>query len=290
MIKRRMYRILSDFKKVYEFFTETYEIDLRNGVSPCFFEYGQSFQSFDYSQSHRIALWEEEGTLVSVVFYEIELGTAYFNLRPGYEFLADELIEYAAGNLTTDDKPLCLRLMSTQSALRESAAANGYILERSHPEGVYEFSKGLIPNELPQGYRFFDNQAEGRDMYNLDRCLWYGFGHGEEGEPDRDLSFRFHTMASPNFRDDLDVIVIAPNGEYVVYAGMWLIAEKGLAYLEPLCTLPEYRRLGLAKAALGELQRRTSNLGATHMTGGSNPFYFKIGYEEKLLFETWRKI
>jgi hypothetical protein len=37
--------------------------------------------------------------------------------------------------------------------------------------------------------------------------------------------------------------------------------------------------MGLASAALSELSRRTSNLGATHMTGGVNQFYTDIGYD-----------
>ena len=50
-----------------------------------------------------------------------------------------------------------------------------------------------------------------------------------------------------------------------------------------LCTVPEHRHKGLASAALSELQRRTSRLGATHMTGGDNEFYSKIGFEKELI-------
>jgi len=58
---------------------------------------------------------------------------------------------------------------------------------------------------------------------------------------------------------------------------MWWTPENHLAYMEPLCTVPEYRYRGLASAALSELYRRMKPLGATHMTGGGNPFYRKIG-------------
>ncbi len=36
---------------------------------------------------------------------------------------------------------------------------------------------------------------------------------------------------------------------------------NGIAYLEPLCTIPEYRGRGLAAAALSEIYRRTKKLG-----------------------------
>lgn len=60
---------------------------------------------------------------------------------------------------------------------------------------------------------------------------------------------------------------------------MWWTPENNLAYMESLCTVPEYRRRGLAAAALSELYRRLKPLGATHMTGGGDPFYAKIGFE-----------
>ena len=46
--------------------------------------------------------------------------------------------------------------------------------------------------------------------------------------------------------------------------------------MEPLCTInPNTVIRGSAAAALSELYRRTKALGATHMTGGANPFYQK---------------
>lgn len=47
--------------------------------------------------------------------------------------------------------------------------------------------------------------------------------------------------------------------------------------MEPLCTIPEYQHKGFASAALTEMYWRTKALGATHMTGGSDEFYKKIG-------------
>lgn len=59
--------------------------------------------------------------------------------------------------------------------------------------------------------------------------------------------------------------------------------------MEPLCTVPEYRRKGLAAAALAELYRRMKPLGATHMTGGDNPFYKAIGYQSCISWTIWEK-
>lgn len=78
-------------------------------------------------------------------------------------------------------------------------------------------------------------------------------------------------------------------GEYVCYAGMWWVPENKLAYLEPLCTVPAYRRKGLAAAVLSELYRRLRPLGAEQLTGGGNPFYQKIGFGPGVQWTYWQK-
>ncbi len=65
----------------------------------------------------------------------------------------------------------------------------------------------------------------------------------------------------------IDFDVANEQGEYVCFSGMWWVPENKLAYMEPLCTIPEYRHRGLAAAALSEHYRRTKELGATCMTG-----------------------
>lgn len=59
--------------------------------------------------------------------------------------------------------------------------------------------------------------------------------------------------------------------------------------MEPLCTVPEYRKKGLAASALSELYRSMKPLGATHMTGGTNKFYSKIGYEPNVMWTFWER-
>ncbi|WP_066719983.1 GNAT family N-acetyltransferase [Clostridium sp. Marseille-P299] len=70
---------------------------------------------------------------------------------------------------------------------------------------------------------------------------------------------------------------------------MWWTPQNYLAYMEPLCTVPEYRKKGLAASALSELYRSMKPLGATHMTGGTNKFYSKIGYEPNVMWTFWER-
>lgn len=70
---------------------------------------------------------------------------------------------------------------------------------------------------------------------------------------------------------------------------MWWVPQNRLAYMEPLCTIPEYRKLGLAAAALTRHYHRMKALGAKYMTGGNNEFYQKLGYEEGWHWVMWKK-
>ena len=93
----------------------------------------------------------------------------------------------------------------------------------------------------------------------------------------------------PHSTHEYDVIIADEQGEYVCFSGMWWVAQNKRAYMEPLCTAPEHRRRGLAAAALTVHYRRMKALGTTHMTGGGDPFYEKIGFGKGLHFSFWKK-
>lgn len=288
MIVRRPYRILEDFHKVYNFLVSIYAHNGCNGHAAPYFEYAQSHAYFDASQSHRISLWEENSEIAGMAFYEMKPGTALFALQPGYEFLIPEMFDYAETRLCGDDGKLEINVLAAQAAIRAELAARGYHCEKFWTTAGYSYSKGPLSYALPVGYRFL-SADETYDYWKHRVCTWYGFNHGDEGAPDQDIEDLIHYTAAPHFRRDLDVVVVAPNGDYACFAGMWLVPGNKLAYLEPLCTMPQYRRKGLAAAAMAELQRRTEQEGADFLTGGSNPFYYAIGFEAACTDEIWVK-
>lgn len=109
------------------------------------------------------------------------------------------------------------------------------------------------------------------------------------GESEGGIETAYRYDAAPHRTSDFDVVIVDDKGKYACYAMMWMVPENRLAYLEPLSTVPEHRKKGLAAAALSELVRRTAPLGATHMTGGGNEFYFKIGYDPIITATNWKK-
>ena len=285
-ITHRQYRILSDHMTVYQFMTEIYERDWRNGVPAPFMEYALSSDWMDKSLVHRNRIWFDGEQIVALVFYENPVTDVYFSLRPGYEFLAEEMIAYAESGMPKKDGKQRLVIFGAQTALIKAAEKAGWQREFGYWEKVRDFSEPL-ERSLPAGYRFADAPL---DVAKCCECCWKGFNHeAEEGPWDGDYEHAFQLMAAPHATDELDVAIENEAGEYVCYAGMWWSPENHLAYMEPLCTVPKHRRKGLAAAAMSELYRRMKPLGATHMTGGGDPFYDKVEFKPTIEWIFWVK-
>ena len=287
-IVHRQYRILSDHMDIYNFMLEIYEKDWSNGVPAPFLEYALSSEWMDKSYTHRNRIWLDGEQIVAFCFTENPVTDIYFSLRPGYEELAVEMVEYADKYMPKINNKQSLVIYKGQNAIMKAAAKAEYIQVSSHIDMVYDFDKPL-DYRLPEGFRFVE--AGKYDVEKCAECCWKGFDHEEkEGLWDGNAEGHYHLLQAPHSTPQFPVAIENEKGDYVCWVGMWWTPENRLAYMEPLCTVPEYRHKGLAAAALSELYRRMKTLGTTHMTGGSNPFYEKIGYKPMITWTFWQKI
>lgn len=287
-ITNRDFKLLCDFMRVREFMVEIYERDWRNGVPAPFLEYALTSDWMDLSYTHRFRIWEDGEKIVAFVFHENPVSDIYFSLRPGYEDLAEEMTAYAVNEMPKPEGKHRLMLFEGQTAVRAAAEKAGYVKTGSYNELVFDFEDTLnFP--LPESFHFAE---QGKlDACKIAECCWKGFDHEQEEGPwkgDDEEDVRRQLLA-PHATPLYPVAVENEQGEYVCFAGMWWTPENRLAYMEPLCTIPEYRHKGLASAALSELYRRMKPLGATHMTGGDSPFYASIGFRPCIGWTFWEK-
>lgn len=290
-ITTRHFSVLGDCGKIYQFMLENYEKNWRNGVPAPFFEYAYSSFAYwmDITYSYKNRIWEDNGEIVAFCFYEAPVTDIYFSLKPGYEELAEEMIAYADEHMTIKGGKIRLILFGGQDALMEAARKQGYYQKKENWDMLFDFNE-VLDYPLPEGFHFVKNEEY--DMAKGNKCCWKGFNHEEkEGSwMHQHEQTDYLLKVAPHATSELAVTIADKNDEYVCYAGMWWTPENKLAYMEPLCTIPEYRHLGLASAALSELYRRTKALGATHMTGGTNGFYKKIGYKPAIKWTYWEKM
>lgn len=291
MTTSRQYRYLTDFTTVYDFLIDIYERDWRNGVPAPFLEYALSSTWMDKRYLHRNRLWFDDDQVAAFVFTESEPFKIFFSLRPGYESLAEEMVSYAENHMITQNGKQHFILFKGQQALTDVVRNRGYQKTGGHIDLIYDFEQnGPLAFPLPSGYRFVKN-AE-LDQEKILRCLWKGFNHEEEEGPwdAGHMDDAYLLMTAPHYTPQYPAVIEEEKtGDYVCFAGMWWTPQNHLAYMEPLATVPEHRRKGLAAAALSELYRRMKPLGATHMTGGANKFYAKIGYHPLIVWTVWEK-
>ncbi len=99
---------------------------------------------------------------------------------------------------------------------------------------------------------------------------------------------------APLYRRDLDLIAVAPDGAIASFATIWFDDVTQSAYFEPVATVPEHRRRGLAKATITEGLKRLKRMGAAvAFVGGysdrANALYASTMSPEYDLSEPWTK-
>ena len=291
----KQFQILTDISLVWRLLTDVYTPLWDNGPAAPFFEYALNSSWMNKTYLPMIRLWLDGDVPVALAFYEEPVNQPRFALRPGHEALAGEMIAYAESAFPDFGAPRELVLYSGQRALIDAAEVRGYRLADEETTLLFDFSKGKLDHPLPAGYHFVDGRDA--DPLKAAKCLWDGFNRAERGpfvdwdKPTND-AWSPHTLYQsvlgstlsppPHATYERDVIIADENGDYVCFSGMWWVPENHLAYMEPLCTVPEHQRRGLAAAALSQHDRNLRPLGAQIMTGGGNEFYRKIGYTEAL--------
>ena len=81
---------------------------------------------------------------------------------------------------------------------------------------------------------------------------------GAEPQPARYEQF----MHAPGYNPDLDVVAMAPDGQFGAFALGWSDPVTKVGEFEPVGTAPQFRRLGLGRAVLYEGMRRLQAHGA----------------------------
>ena len=284
-----------DFKLVSDFLIAHFQPGNQDGnwLQPAW-EYMHSHPSLDDASLDRIGIWVSAGEIVGVAHYEARLGEAFFQMHPGYTRLKPAMLEYA-------ERYLCGETESGESYLR--AYVNDFDLEfealvksrgyqiaegYARPLSQLRIPRSFPRTDLPEGF-CIKSLADDNNLREIHRVLWRGFDHA--GEPPEDgIEDRRKMQSGPNFRRDLTIVIAGPAGDFVSFCGTWYEHVNKIAYVEPVATDPDFRRMGLAKAALWEGIRRCADLGATvAYVGSATPFYRSLGFRQVYNRSLWRR-
>lgn len=209
-----------------------------------------------------IRIWEEDRRVVAVCHKE-EGSNAYLQIRPGYEALTNEMLDFAeeAIALRSDTGKKSLSVWSTESNayLNNCLTARGYV--RGDDGNYYnsqELDKEYHP-QLPPGYTLV-TAVEMDDALSRFRAVHDGF-HPDEGSPMAVTDSFYNMERAPLFRPELEIMTRNEAGLLTSFCVAWYDEQTKIGMFEPVATLQEHRRLGLGKAILVEGLRRLQAMG-----------------------------
>ncbi len=290
----RPYEHAADFERIRRFLIESFVPGrtLANWLEPRWV-YMHFHPLIEGLPLERIGVVEEGREVVGVVHFEHSPSFVYFETRPGLEHLQPAMFGYAVEQFggwskSMERNVLGLFLNESDPTLVDLAKSHGFTREPrgDEPHSRFLFDEPVVVPELPDGFSLQSLDDE-NDLRKINAVLWRGFGHGDEA-PDVEIPGRAYMQEAPGFRKDLTIVAVAPDGDYASFAGMWIVPENRVAYVEPVATDPAYRRMGLGAAAVLESLRRVAELGAEVAWVGSDlEFYRAIGFMPEFRNELW---
>lgn len=282
------YNIDRDYHRVSQFLVSSFR-PLPGGVYQNWlqprWEYMHYHPLFNAQEAWRCGLWEVNGNIVALANYEMNVGQAFFAWHPNFAHLKREMLLYAEDVLRKEVEPgkakLAAWINDFDSEFEAIARELGYTKDEKYPEfwdiTMFSAQQPLPEIVLPQDYRL-QSFGDELDVLKFHRVMWRGFDNGDTPSPD--FTFRRRMQSSPNYDPHLNIVVVAPGGDYAAYSGVWYDGVNQVAYIEPVATDPDYRRKGLAKAAVLECIRRVRKLGCKDVyVESAQAFYLGIGFQ-----------
>jgi GNAT superfamily N-acetyltransferase len=279
------YGFKDDFFKIFEFFKKYGAKEMYENWHWARWEWLIGHPNLEEKMLPIIGIWECNDVVVAVATHDMRLGKAYIMCNPEFKFLQPEMLKYAENKLSLNCV-LKIAANNTDLELIELLEKERYRKCEDTEEILsLKCADKELKYSLPEGY-IISCFAQDRDSNKRQRVIWKGFEN--EGFPplidENQVKFR------PHFNPSLTVFTVGPDGEYASHCGMWYDPNTEQAYVEPVVTIPEHRRLGLGKAAVYECVNRCSAMGAKVAQVISNQqFYYSIGFKKTSAYTFWEK-
>lgn len=227
-------------------------------------------------EQDRFTVVEDSGRIVAIAHAELFLGEAYIQRKPGTDGDLEALVRRAEEKLGAGGA-LRFILPEADAVLVRHLEDRGYA--RVDTTSILAMNLERLPDQqpLPAGYRLTDLSRDNR-IGEIARVVYRGFGNGLEPPATRSTGIRLMQMA-PGFDRALQSVVVAPDGHYASYAGLWHEVGQDYGYVEPVVTDPDHRKKGLARAALLQSLAVLGARGVKRAFVDSDlPFYRDLGF------------
>lgn len=248
------------------------------------FEWMMCHTFLDIEELEKVALFKDENeSLVGLVTYDTCFDNSVYLIHSLTDSeLLNIMIDFAVQNYKIDGK-VVIKANDKDIALKEALLEKSFLrtqkddtilaitLDQEHnyciPEGIH-----ISPQDFVMDIRKYQN------------VIHKGFDNEGTPEPwDEEL-------LKPIPHENAALKVFSFNeAEYCSHCGVWY-TQGETVYIEPVATIPEFRKKGLAKAAVYEAINRAGKLGAKRaIVISEQEFYFKIGFTVSSEIYCWEK-
>ena len=264
-------RFNEQYQSIHQFLLEAEKLEYNEHFHWGRFEWMHAHSFLDEDKLTSIVMFKNDnGEIVGLITYDTGYDDRTYLIHTTSDrVLLDCMIETV---LKSEDCRAVIKVNSKDTVLCQMLQERNF--EKKHRDAcvlALDLSNHLeyrIPNSYtisPQGFL--------ADPWQYQLVIHKGFDHTDTPEKWDD---EFLTRV-PNKNDELKTYAIA-NGEYCAHCGLWY-SKGDTAYIEPVATVPQHRKQGLAKAVVYEACNRAHVLGAKRATVLSNQeFYYRIGF------------
>lgn len=269
----RRYKDENDYWRIRQFLRE---VMIANGLR----EFSWSVMRLDYwryfgmNNIHPFAtlpeiifIWETSGNQIAAVLNPEEPGDIFMQVHPAFKTneLEAEMIVTAEEHLSVErneNRRLFLWADSLNTQRQELLKARGFAM---HNYTESQWRRDLV-EPIPQvpvavGYTV-RSLGDENELPARSWASWRGFHPDEPDEKYQGWEWYRDIQRCPLYRRDLDLVAVAPDGAIAAITTFWYDDFTRTVYIEPVATVPEHQRRGLARALITEGLRRVQRLGA----------------------------
>lgn len=236
----------------------------------------------DEDKLTRIVLFKDEnGAIVGLITYDTSYDDRGYLIHTSSEkSLLERMIETV---LESEGLGAVMKVNAKDAVLCRMLREKGF--EKKHKCGSVlslDLSNSL-EYDMPDAYTM-SPRGFAADPWQYQLAIHRGFDNDGIPEKWEDAFLK----RIPHGNEDLKTFAIAHN-EYCAHCGLWYTTGD-TAYVEPVATVPEHRKRGLAKAVVYEACTRAKALGAKRaIVLSDQEFYFRIGFALSSEAYAWGK-
>ena len=246
------------------------------------FEWMHRHSYLDIDKLTSIVIFKDaDGEIVSLITYDTSFDDRVYLIHTSED--ADLLNAMVDTVLAGEERKAVIKVDAKDDAL--CAVLRKRQFERTHRDNTVlalDLCRDL-EYHISDAYRI---SQPGSDVDDWQYQLVIHKGFDNEGIPEKWSDEVLEP--TPNENADLKVFAVQGDG-YCAHCGLWY-TEGGTAYVEPVVTVPQHRKQGLAKAVVYDACDRARKLGARRaIVLSDQEFYYRIGFECSSEVYCWEK-